>query len=286
MPFLFPAKGSSSQSRNFSTRLLSTSILTSALFFNLSSAQNNGNPSTSPRQMTESFVEQTTGLKMERFFDASTSFGFSMALPTTPLTPETAGSFIGQLDFPLVDGQGWGAMGLTGDDDGNLLLAVWNDGKDGVAASFRQSTNDDNPPAVSGTFAVRPLPDGIVANATALSYTFLCENCLNSTLGFRQDPATGNAVMGWAFSPKAPQGDRADPGAAVLNFDDRFFGPFTARLGEARNEKFEDVAKTAGEAVAPPANAVPALAGVAEFDVENEVEEVRDGDVTDDEDDD
>src|SRR4051812_48795597 len=65
------------------------------------------------------FVDQTTGLQMERFFGARTSFGFAFATSTSPATTGNSSSFIGQLTFPLKNGQGWGAMGLTGDMEGN-----------------------------------------------------------------------------------------------------------------------------------------------------------------------
>lgn len=73
-------------------------------------AQDDDEPTSSTAQVSEAFVEPATGLTMERFFGARTSFGFAMTMPPTPTD-----SFIGRLDFPLVDGAGWGAMGLIGD---------------------------------------------------------------------------------------------------------------------------------------------------------------------------
>jgi hypothetical protein len=209
-------------------------------------------------QLSEPFVDQTTGLNMERFFGARTSFAFAFA---TPAANTSSTSFIGQLTFPLKAGLGWGAMGLTGDMEGNFILAAWPDGKGGVMASFRQATNEDNPPEVTGNFNVRPIPDGTQVNATSLSYTFLCENCLDPTLGLSLD-ATGNAVMGWALSEKAPLGDAADAGAR-LDFHERGFGPFTARLEAAATTQFEAIAATALTPVAASKKAVAAVAGVA-----------------------
>lgn len=179
-------------------------------------------PTSSISQVSEPFVDQLTGLTMERFFGARTSFGFAFALPETAPAAGAAGSFIGQLTFPLVNGQGWGAMGLTGDMEGNFILAVWPDGNGGVMASFRQATDEDNPPEVTGAFNVRPLPDGVQVNATALSYTFLCENCLDSTLGLSMDATSGNAVMGWAMSERPPRGSAANPGAFLGFHEVRF----------------------------------------------------------------
>lgn len=152
-------------------------------------------------------------------------------------------------------------MGLIGDMDGNFILAAWPDGKGGVMASFRQATNEDNPPEVTGKFAVRPIPDSVNVNDTFLSCTFLCENCLDTTLGLKVDTA-GNAVMGWALSAKPPKGNAADPGAQ-LGFHEQGFGPFTARLGNAGSAQFEAVASTALAPVAASKKAVAAVAGAA-----------------------
>ncbi|KAH8723032.1 hypothetical protein GQ44DRAFT_761459 [Phaeosphaeriaceae sp. PMI808] len=225
-------------------------------------AQDNDEPTSSAQQVSVPFTDQTTGLKMERFFGARTQFAFAFALPAQAPPAGTAGSFIGQLSFPLVNGQGWGAMGLTGDMEGNFILAAWPDGNGGVMASFRQATNEDNPPEVTGAFKVRPLPDGVVVNATSLSYTFLCENCIDSSLGLTMNAATGNAVMGWALSERPPRGSPANPGA-FLGFHERGFGPFTARLGAAATANFAAVAATALSPVAASGNARAAVAGAA-----------------------
>jgi hypothetical protein len=207
-------------------------------------------------QLSTPFVDQTTGLNMERFFGARTSFAFAFA---TPAANTSSTSFIGQMTFPLKAGLGWGAMGLTGDMEGNFILAAWPDGKGSVMASFRQATNEDNPPEVTGNFNVRPIPDGTVVNATFLSYTFLCENCLDATLGLSVD-SLGNAVMGWALSEKSPLGDASDAGVR-LDFHERGFGPFTARLGEAATTQFDAIAATALAPVSASKRAVAAVAG-------------------------
>lgn len=129
-------------------------------------------------------------------------------------------------------------------------------------ASFRQATNEDNPPEVTGSFRVRPIPDGTVVNATFLSYTFLCENCLDPNLGLGINANTGDAVMGWALSERNPRGNPADPGA-FLGFHERGFGPFTARLGAAATAQFESIAATALNPVQASRKAVAAVAGAA-----------------------
>ncbi|KAM0469173.1 hypothetical protein ACHAP7_010183 [Fusarium lateritium] len=219
-------------------RILITSLLFPALAFA------DDEPTSSSNQVSQPFVDQMTGLNMERFFGARTSFSFAFAFPDSqPAANTTTGSFIGQLQFPLVNGEGWGSAGLTGDMEGNFILPVWPDGKGGVMASFRQAIDEDNPAEVSGDFKVRPLPDGVSVNETSLQYTFLCENCLDSTLGLGPQ-AAGNAVMGWAMSEKPPRGDPSNPGA-VLGFHERGFGPFTARLAQAKTAGFDAVAAKA-----------------------------------------
>jgi hypothetical protein len=286
-PFIANHPAKRNQNTNFYHALLAACLLCLLTTFTLA-----GDDATSTAsQLSTPFVDQTTGLKMERFFGARTSFAFAFALPATAPATGNASSFIGQLTFPLVNGQGWGAMGLIGDMEGNFILAAWPDGKGGVMASFRQATNEDNPPEVTGKFSVRPLPDGTVVNATSLSYTFLCENCLDSTLGLSMNTVTGNAVMGWALSEKPPKGDATNPGA-FLGFHERGFGPFTARLGAAATPQFEAVAATALSPVGASSKAVAVVAGAAGKDGEDEKDDkdkdkdAKDGDDGDDSDDD
>jgi hypothetical protein len=227
-------------------------------------AQDDDEPTSSAAQVSTPFNDPITGLTMTRFFGARTSFGLAMALPQSSTT---SSSFIGQMTFPLVNGVGWGAMGLTGDMEGNFILAAWPDGNGGVMASFRQAIDEDNPAEVQGRFQVRPLPGGTSVSNNALTYTFLCEECLNSTLGLGPEATTGDAVMGWALSERAPRGNAADPGAG-LGFHERGFGPFTARLSEAQSSGFEAVAATAGAPVANSGRAISPILNI--FDGEGD----------------
>lgn len=230
--------------------------------FLLSTSTHAEDATSSTSQLSQPFVDQITGLKMERFFGARTTFGFAFAMPAASANASAAtASFIGQMTFPLKNGQGWGAMGLTGDMEGNFILAAWPDGNGGVMASFRQATDEDNPPEVTGGFAVRPIPDGTQVNNTFLTYTFLCENCIDPTLGLNMD-STGNAVMGWALSERPPRSNAADAGAR-LDFHERGFGPFTARLGAAVTDQFDAIAATALNPVLASNRAVAAVPGAA-----------------------
>ena len=126
-------------------------------------------------------------------------------------------------------------------------------------ASFRQATDEDNPPEVSGAFAVRPIAEGVSVNNTFLTYTFLCENCLDAQLGLGPEATSADAVMGWALSERAVR-DPGNPEVNNLGFHERGFGPFTARLGSARapQAQFDAVAGTAGQPVGASGRAVPA----------------------------
>ncbi|CAM1511919.1 Fc.00g094320.m01.CDS01 [Cosmosporella sp. VM-42] len=227
----------------------------------LALAQDDDDPTASPSQFSTPFIDQITGLPVERFFGARTSFGFAFALPEVQTAP--TGSFIGQLTFPLVNEKGWGAFGLTGDMEGNFILAVWPDGDSGVMASFRQATDEDNPPEVTGNFRVQPLPDVVSVNATFLTYTFLCENCFGATLGLGPEAAADDVVVGWALSERPPIGSPSDPGPR-LGFYERGFGPFTASLGAGSTSKFDIVAVKALAPISASSKAVPATPGAFE----------------------
>ncbi|KAF7452970.1 Cellobiose dehydrogenase [Pyrenophora tritici-repentis] len=171
-------KGAPSSMRGQAIRIYDILVVTmlACLLATLAYADDDDEPTSSASTFSAPFVDQNTGLQMERFFGARTSFGFAFATSSSTATAGSTSSFIGQISFPLVNGQEWGAMGLTGDMEGNFILAVWPDGKGDVMASFRQATDEDNPPEVTGAFSVRPIPDGTIVNATFLSYTFL-ERC-------------------------------------------------------------------------------------------------------------
>ena len=244
-------------------------LLTTLLALLLFSIAHADDATLSIAHFSEPFADQATGLKMERFFGARTTFGFAFAVPTTFDAAANASSFLGQLTFPLKNGQGWGAMGLTGDMEGNFILAAWPDGKGGVMASFRQATDEDNPPEVTGAFKVRPIPEGTSVIATFLTFTFLCENCIDSSLGLKIDTTTGNAVMGWALSERPSRGNAADPGAR-LDFHERGFGPFTARLKTAATDQFDTIAATALDPISASSRAVASVSGAARAGSGNE----------------
>lgn len=221
-------------------------------------------PTSSTAQVSAAFTEPATGLAMERFFGARTTFGFAMTMPATD-------SFIGQLSFPLVDGTGWGALGLNDDMENNFFLAAWADVAGGVMASFRQGTDEEDPPEVVGAFAVRPLAADTAANDSFFTFTFLCEGCLDSALGLGAEAIGADGIMGWALSEEVVANPETPAGR--LGFHERGFGPFTMRLGEARSADFNAVAATAGDPIAASAEAVEVTLNVAGTEVDSEDED-------------
>ncbi|KAK3372364.1 hypothetical protein B0H63DRAFT_293004 [Podospora didyma] len=208
-------------------------------------------PAAAQKAATLAFTDQATGIQFQRFFGAKTGFGFGVALPTSPST-----SFIGQLSFPLANGAGWGGFSLTGDMEGPLLMAAWADGKGGVMSSFRQAFNeDDDPPEVSGLFTVRPIAEATSVNNTFLTYTFLCEGCLDASLGLSAAQAAGTAEMGWALGSRAVQNQASSAG--VLTFHNSGFGDFQANLKAAQSTEFDTWAALAGAPLTAGAAARP-----------------------------
>ncbi|KAK5656376.1 hypothetical protein OQA88_4757 [Cercophora sp. LCS_1] len=205
--------------------------------------------STPAAAQTSAFTDQATGIQFQRFFGARTNFGFGVALPTNP-----SNSFIGQLSFPLNNGNGYGGFSLTGDMEGPLLMACWSDGAGNVVASLRQAFNeDDNPPEVTGNFAVRPIATGTSVNNTFLTFTFLCEGCLDDSLGLGASRTAGQAEMGWALASSPVRNAASSNG--ILGFHNSGFGDFRANLAAARNAEFDTWAALAGAPLQPSAGA-------------------------------
>lgn len=169
-------------------------------------------PSLTIAQVTTSFTDPDTGITFQRFFGAKTQFGFGIALPENPTT-----DFIGQMDFPTPGNAGWGGISLADDMVGPLLLVAWPTGNN-VTSSFRLADNeDDSPPVTTGTFSVKPIPEGTSANGTHMKFTFLCQNCIDGALGFAASDTTSTGFeMGWALASKSVQ-DPTDP-ATTLPF--------------------------------------------------------------------
>ncbi|KAK2005722.1 CBD9-like protein [Colletotrichum eremochloae] len=214
-------------------------------------ARNNG--------ATTAFTDPVTNISFQRFFGAKSGFAFGIALPQNPND-----SFIGQMSFPLASGAaGWGGWSLTSDMKGPLLMAAWASPDGQVLSSFRQAANeDDNPPEVTGKFNVRPIASGTSVNGSFLTYTFLCQGCLDASFGLGAADTAGTFEMGWALGDKAV----GNPGssAAVLNFHNVGFGGFDADLQAARFADFDAWAALASPTpLAPSAGATAFAPGKA-----------------------
>jgi hypothetical protein len=163
-------------------------------------------------QQTTPFTDPLTGINFQRFFGAKTQFAFGIALPENPST-----DFIGQISAPMLNGAGWAGISLQEDMEGPLLLTAWPNGAE-VVHSFRVARNeDDSPPVATGAFNVLPISTGTVVNASHMTFTFLCQNCIgDASTGFTASDTAGEFQMGWALASRAVS-DAADP-AAVLPF--------------------------------------------------------------------
>ncbi|EFQ32897.1 hypothetical protein CGRA01v4_07839 [Colletotrichum graminicola] len=242
---------------------------------------------------TTAFTDPVTNISFQRFFGAKSAFAFGIALPQNPND-----SFIGQMSFPLGSGAaGWGGWSLTSDMEGPLLMAAWASPDGKVLSSFRQAANEDeNPPEVTGKFNVRPIARGTSVNGSFLTYTFLCQGCLDASFGLGAADTAGTFEMGWALGNKAV----GNPGssAAVLNFHNVGFDGFDADLQAARFADFETWAALAAPTpLAPSAGATafsPGKGGDDDDDDDNDKKKKKkggdkksggDGDDSDDEDD-
>ena len=143
-------------------------------------------------------------------------------------------------------------------------------------SSFRQARNeDDNPPQVSGTFRVRSIAAGTVVNDTHMTFTFLCEGCLDASTGLTAAATAGNFEMGWALADTAV----SDPAssAAILGFHNKGFNSFDAQLGQAKNAQFEVWAALAETPVAIDGTAAPISANLGDDDEEDDDDDDKEG---------
>ncbi|KAL2059830.1 hypothetical protein VTL71DRAFT_9985 [Oculimacula yallundae] len=191
-------------------------------------------------QTTIAFVDPITNISFQRFFGAKSQFAFGIALPENPTT-----DFIGQMSYPTPNNQGWGGISLADDMVGPLLLAAWPDGQT-VRSSFRVAkTEDESPPVAVGTFNIVPIPQGTNVNGTHMTFTFLCQNCIDSKLGFAASSTSAGAFeMGWALASKAVSTPTSN--ATELSFHNSGFDSFDAQLSLARSASFGDWAALAG----------------------------------------
>ncbi|OAA39389.1 Cellobiose dehydrogenase, cytochrome [Metarhizium rileyi] len=119
--------------------------------------------------------------------------------------------------------------------------------------SDKPSTRKTTTPEVTDNFKARPIATSTSVKSSSLTYTFLCEECLDEALGLVATAATRTAKMGWALGSNKVE-NSASP-AAMLNFHHLGFGGFQAQLAEARSAQFDQWATMAGVPLAPAAGA-------------------------------
>ncbi|KAK5655080.1 hypothetical protein OQA88_5979 [Cercophora sp. LCS_1] len=201
--------------------------------------------STPAAAQTSAFTDQATEILFQRFSNARNNLGFGIALPTKP-----SDSFIGQLSFPLANGNGYGGLSLSSDREASLQVACWSDGAGKVIASLRQpSSKDGNPPEATGPFSIRPIASGTSANNTFLTFTFLCEGCLDEKAGLSASKTAGTVEMGWTLA-NLPVLNSESP-SAILPLRNSDFGSFEADLAAARTPDFDKWAALAGAPLQP-----------------------------------
>ncbi|KAF2671313.1 CBD9-like protein, partial [Microthyrium microscopicum] len=172
--------------------------------------------------------DAATGIDFQSY-SAPSGFKFGIALP------ESGGEdFIGQIAGPLTGGNGWVGISLGGSMRGPLLIAAWsNEGKS--MGSIRKATSYSNPPVYTGASSLKTIAAGSTANATHMTYTFLCSKCVTGdALSFSASAPT--AKMGFAMS-SGKVAKASDP-ATALTYHTAGKGQYTVDLAGAKKSGF------------------------------------------------
>ncbi|KAF6838513.1 linoleate diol synthase [Colletotrichum musicola] len=192
-------------------------------------------------QQTTSYVDAATEITFQRYADKS-GFAFGIALPSTP-----GKDFIGQITAPI--SAGWASVSLGGPMTNKLLVVAWPNG-DSVQTSLRKASGYSNPDVVTDAgISLKPIESGISVNATAFTYTFLCEGCITGST----DSFTGTAdstTFGWAYSTTALTDTTSS--SVALNYHGAGFGLFGANLADAKSADYATWAGKASDAVTTP----------------------------------
>ncbi|KAF9869408.1 GMC oxidoreductase [Colletotrichum karsti] len=192
-------------------------------------------------QQTTAYTDSATEIKFQRYTETS-GFSFGVALPST-----VGKDFIGQISAPIT--AGWASVSLGGPMTNKLLVVAWPNG-DSVQTSLRKASGYSNPDVVDdSSITLKPINDGISINATAFTYTFLCEGCITGdTTSF-----TGTAdttTFGWAYSTTALSDTTS--ASVALNYHGAGFGLFGANLADAKSADYDTWAAKASDAVTTP----------------------------------
>lgn len=190
------------------------------------------------KAQSSSYIDPDTKITFQRHTDATSGLSFGLALPETP-----AGDFIGQISAPITEG--YAAVGLGSTMKGKLLICAWPNG-DSVVASLREATGYTNPDEVDdSSIILKPIESATSVNATAFTYTFLCQGCLTGESN--SFDATGEtAVLGFALSDTAL--DDTTTSSATLNYHAAGFGGFSVDAASAQSADYDTWAKLASDA--------------------------------------
>ncbi|KAH7182431.1 uncharacterized protein B0J16DRAFT_343686 [Fusarium flagelliforme] len=189
---------------------------------------------------SSAYTDPKTGIDFQRFVDKDFSVAFAV--------PETLGKdLIAQLVFPAEKGAGWGAISFRGGMIGGMLFVAYPDGDD-IVTSFRLASSYANPEEyTNSTVKATPIPEGTFVNSTHVSYTFLCEGCVEDKVTSLLNPSP---ILGYAWSSVAVDAP-ADP-QAVLSYHGAGFGQFGFDIKGAASSKYATWAAMAKETISAP----------------------------------
>ncbi|KAF2690244.1 carbohydrate-binding module family 1 protein [Lentithecium fluviatile CBS 122367] len=191
---------------------------------------------------SESFTDEKTGITFQQGKHPSNGYAFGIALP------EVGGSdFIGRIAAPIGTSLGgWGGFSLTSSMTGGLLVVAYP--KDGsVVGSLRKATGYAAPDVYSGNATIKPIADGISADSTGFTYTFLCEGCVDSTGKISFLPGATAGPIGWAMSTNEIV---AEPTLGTHTGNDGAFGILGSfNLADARSAEYATWAALASDPV-------------------------------------
>ncbi|KAK7226869.1 hypothetical protein V2G26_014872 [Clonostachys chloroleuca] len=218
--------------------------------FNLGLASLLGLAGSAAAQQTWAFTDPNTGIDFQHYF--SKDYSFSIAVP------ETLGTdFIGRLVVPITSTGGWGSVSLRGGMLRSLLFVAWADGED-IKTSFRMAGSYANPDVyTASTVNALPIANGTFVNSTHLSYTFLCENCVNATV---TNLANETPILGWAISAENPT--TVTDSASALTYHAAGFGQYGLNIAAAKSSKYATWASWASSGTTPtPPGTTPGTPG-------------------------
>lgn len=190
---------------------------------------------------TEAYNDPNTGIDFQRY--ATNEYSFGIAVPENP-----EADFIGQMVVPLTENAGWGAVSLGGGMLNNLLFVAWPNDEE-IITTFRLAGAYANPDEYSGDVTALPIANGTFINSTHLSYTFLCQGCINDD---SFDATAATPVFGYAVAATSPE-TASDP-VSALTYHAKAFGQYGVNLDGAKSADYALWASWTSESPGVPGN--------------------------------